>query len=159
MFWNDKKKTEEKELRDWLNRLTERLTRVESLLVEISHNQRSLPGYAAVQSIIKEALKDVFESEDESNILNVLNDKFDTVILDTDTLRSAITAEKTIDKFDDYLTNVNELKEMMQEFKGCAYKDPYSLGKMQKPKKKRKVVKKGHNQDKNTVLDLSHQKS
>ena len=62
---------------------------------------------------------DAFCSEDEHNSINRLHGKLDDLIRDSDKLQEVMVAEKTMDKFEDYMKNVDKLNGMINEFKGC----------------------------------------
>ena len=62
---------------------------------------------------------DVFCSEDEHNSINRLHGKLDELVRDSDRLQEVMVAEKTMDKFEDYMKNVDKLNSMINEFKGC----------------------------------------
>lgn len=73
---------------------------------------------AAVEDI-RDLLCDVFSSEDENNTINRLHDKLNVLLSDATRAGEVLVAEKTLDKFEDYMKNVDKLNAMINEFKGC----------------------------------------
>lgn len=68
---------------------------------------------------IKESIDDAFCSEEENSSINRIHDKLNMLLADEKRLQAAALAEKTMDKFEDYMKNVDKLNTMMNEFKGC----------------------------------------
>jgi len=64
--------------------------------------------------------KDFFSSESMESTLDSIHDKVNGLIKDKDRLRAVFLAEKTLDKFEDYMKNVDKLNGMINELKGCA---------------------------------------
>lgn len=64
--------------------------------------------------------KDFFSSESMESSLDSIQDKLGGLIKDKDRLRAVALAEKTLDKFEDYMKNVDKLNGMINELKGCA---------------------------------------
>ena len=87
--------------------LTERLMRVESLM---------------------EGLVSFIKCDDHEFSLNGMHDKLDYLISDADREERVQLALKTLDKFDDYMKNVDKLNSMVNEFKGCVSVSRASLG-------------------------------
>ena len=48
-----------------------------------------------------------------------MDDKLDTIIDDCNRENRILLAERTLDKFNDYMKNVEKLHSMINEFKGC----------------------------------------
>jgi hypothetical protein len=65
---------------------------------------------------IKKSIEDAFCSEDEYNTINRIHDKLNTLLNDENRVKLSIA---TMDKFDDYMKNVDKLNLMVNEFKGC----------------------------------------
>jgi hypothetical protein len=62
---------------------------------------------------------EVFQSEDEHSTINRLHGKLDELVRDADHVQEALAAEKTMDKFEGYMKNVDKLNAMINDFKGC----------------------------------------
>ena len=62
---------------------------------------------------------DAFCSEEEYSPMNRLHEKLDSLIKDADRVQKSMVAEQTMDKFEDYMKNVDKLNGMINEFKGC----------------------------------------
>ena len=71
-----------------------------------------------IKEIIKEALEDVFFSEEEYAPFNSLNDKVNKLLNLREYDESLQQKMKYADKFDDYMKNVDKLNMMINEFKG-----------------------------------------
>jgi hypothetical protein len=67
----------------------------------------------------KESVDTFFFSEDEYSPINRLHDKLDTLLADKNRLEQVSLAESTLDKFEEYMKNVDKLNAMINEFKGC----------------------------------------
>jgi hypothetical protein len=128
MFWNDIA-----EMKEWMSGLTDRLVRIDETiashshrLVKIDHSFESIRGkieekshVCEIREDIKQCLEEEFFSEDYFNPINKIHDKLDSLIKDTDRQKAVLLAEKTLDKFEDYMKNVDKLNSMINEFKGC----------------------------------------
>lgn len=71
-----------------------------------------------VKEIIRETIKEVFCSPEESIPINRLHDKIDELIVIQGSEDRVEIATKTLDKFDDYMKNFDKLNQMINEFKG-----------------------------------------
>jgi len=69
--------------------------------------------------IIRKCFEETFESEEESNSINRIHDKLNLLIEDERREQKVELALKTLDKFEDYMKNVDKLNNMINEFKGC----------------------------------------
>jgi len=58
-------------------------------------------------------------TEDEKDAVDRLHDKMDVLINDQKRFAQVALAEKILDKFEDYMKNVDKLNGMINEFKGC----------------------------------------
>lgn len=67
--------------------------------------------------VIDEYLRGTLQDAGES--LSRLHDKADALLNDAVTITQVSLAEKTLDKFDDYMRNVDKLNTMINELKGC----------------------------------------
>lgn len=90
MWWNDIK-----DIKEWMVTIAARLTELQ----------------------MKKMERDDFENEFEDS-LNRLHDKFNTLLNDELRMHRTADATKTIDKFEDYMKNVDKLNTMINEFKG-----------------------------------------
>jgi hypothetical protein len=132
MFWNDIE-----EIKESIDKLHKRFNSLDDFARESMHkalNNASMPfreGHpvcircdgdrvidAGIEDI-KELLCDVFSSEDENNTINRLHDKLDALLSDAVIAGEVLVAEKTLDKFEDYMKNVDKFNAMINEFKGC----------------------------------------
>lgn len=68
---------------------------------------------------IKDYLEAIFCSEDEYSSINRIHDKLNSLIEDADRQQAVLLAEKTLDKFEDYMKNIDKLNSLVNEFKGC----------------------------------------
>jgi len=82
-----------KDIKDWIIGLTNRLVRLE-------HNIEILLGHA----------------QEKEDCLNKLN----SLVEDAEREKSAVSAIKIMDKFEDYMKNVDKLNDLINEVKGCA---------------------------------------
>lgn len=64
-------------------------------------------------------MKHLENDDDDFNSITRLHDKIDTLLKDANRLKQVALAEKTLDKFEDYMKNVDKLNSMINEFKGC----------------------------------------
>jgi hypothetical protein len=103
MFWDDIK-----DIKLCLNSLSEQMIKIEH---NISQDQ--------IEDTVKGAFDDVFCSTEEYNSINRINDKLNLLLVDSKRLEAVDLAEQTLDKFEDYMKNVDKLNGMINEFKGC----------------------------------------
>jgi hypothetical protein len=61
----------------------------------------------------------IFNSESESSHINLIHDKLDCLISDELRVQRVEIAQKTLDRFEDYMKNVDKINNMINEFKGC----------------------------------------
>ena len=68
-----------------------------------------------------DTLKDTIDifCNDEYSSIRLINDKLDILIKDEGREQKVELATKTLDKFDDYMKNVDKLNDLVNEFKGC----------------------------------------
>jgi len=101
MFWNDIK-----DIKEWMLTISARMTDIQLKLDAVSEEQECFVAY-----------------EDEGNSIDRLHGKFNYLleILQNDEKRKEQVelATKTLDKFDDYMKNVDKLNSMANELKGC----------------------------------------
>jgi len=114
MFWDDIR-----DIKDWMNRLTDRLMRIDH----------------SIAYIVKKM--DELEYSEHENIMNLL-EKIEVLIEDANRKEAVYLAEATLDKFEEYMKNVDKLNSMINEFKGCVAMARASLttGKLTEAKKK-----------------------
>lgn len=65
-------------------------------------------------------LYEFFNSEDEYNSFNKIHDKLSLLLDDEKRLEQVELSRKTLDKFDDYMKNVDKLNMMINEIKGVS---------------------------------------
>lgn len=114
MFWNDIE-----EIREWMHRLNDRLIRIDPNVASLLSQSGKKEDSCRACDDVKEYIQDVFSLEDENSSINIIHDKLNSLINDLDTQKAVAIAEKTLDKFDDYMKNIDKLNGMINEFKGC----------------------------------------
>jgi hypothetical protein len=67
---------------------------------------------------IKESIGDIFSHDNEGSILQRLDDKVNMILMDERRNEEVNLARKTLDKFEDYMKNVDKLNMMVNEIKG-----------------------------------------
>jgi len=93
MFWNDIK-----DIRELLDKLSCRLEKIEEFLI----GNDNFSGCANLEYSVE-----------------ALHGKLNDLINDKERLHSVALAEKTLDKFEEYMKNVDKLNGMINELKGC----------------------------------------
>ena len=68
--------------------------------------------------IVRDALEDIFYSEDEYAPFNALQDKINKFISAEESQKKVEVSLAICDKFNDYMKNVDKLNSMINEFKG-----------------------------------------
>ncbi len=124
MFWNDIEEIKES-IQTMDNRICRIFHSVEKLLGHIgegTYMPLRCDGERVMEAGIedlKESIFDVFCSEDDNNSLNRIHDKLDSLLSDAVRAGEVLVAEKTLDKFEEYMKNVDKFNAMINEFKGC----------------------------------------
>lgn len=124
MFWNDIK-----EIKETLNEIKLSLyyhqskptgtRKLEGVITEEHEEEIShLENVEHSLSIIKESLDDIFAFDNSDSVLQRLHDKLNILLVDEKRNEAVNLATKTLDKFDDYMKNVDKLNLMVNEFKG-----------------------------------------
>ena len=112
MWWNNLK-----EIKKDIEILKSAISRIESLFRDNQFKYNC--DCIDVGLIIRQCLEEAFESEEENNSINRIHDKLN-MLLDKERYDQEVElAEKTLDKFEDYMKNVDKLNNMINEFKGC----------------------------------------
>lgn len=118
MFWDDIA-----EMKEDVFILKNTMHRIECILNRKPQdpNERNEIEQAIANELedIKESIQDSFCSDDESSSINRIHNKLDILLRDSDRQKAVILAEMTLDKFEDYMKNVDKLNGMINEFKGC----------------------------------------
>jgi hypothetical protein len=118
MFWNDIE-----EIKQWMIQINGSIDCLLRVQAEISETCiKAVPLPKVIENglnDIKECVSDLLESEDENNSFNRMHDKLDGLLADANRVQSVLMAEKTMDKFEDYMKNVDKVNSMINEFKGC----------------------------------------
>ena len=92
-----------------------------------------------VKEIVREAIEDIFFSDDEYSPFNSLQDKI-SKLLEVGKYEARLDCSIAVcDKFDDYMKNVDRLNQMINEFKGLV---SIVRGEAQSVKKQNENVKK-----------------
>jgi hypothetical protein len=123
MFWNDIK-----EIKEWMVTISARLTEMQMKHLENKDSEKDL------LEEIKTTFDDTFCSEDECSSFNRIHDKLDLLINDAKRVKQVDIAEKILDKFEDYMKNVDKLNAMINEFKGCVAMSRATLSEFKKAK-------------------------
>lgn len=120
MFWNGTKE-ELQGINQWMNRLTDRLIRIDDNVRGMVQDNETRKIEDIENSIeqVKESIEEAFCSEDENSSINRIHDKLNALMKGGELLKQAELSEKTLDKFEDYMKNVDKLNSMINEFKGC----------------------------------------
>lgn len=108
MWWSDIK-----EIKDGMSCLSDRLLEVERNI------EFCIRGCSDIKGVIKESLVEAIESDDEHSTINRIHDKLNSLIEYGDRTESALLSEQTMDKFEEYMKNIDKLNLMINEFKGC----------------------------------------
>jgi len=112
MWWNNLK-----EIKKDITILKNAIGRIEALFHDSQFRYNC--DYLDIGLIIQQCFKDAFESEEESSSINRIHDKLNTLLNDEKRKQEVELALKTLDKFEDYMKNVDKLNNMINEFKGC----------------------------------------
>lgn len=117
MWWNDIK-----EIRVTLDILTDRVVRVEQtvekLLGHVQENAEICLKHEEVEDLLI-YLRDSFCPTDECSAINRIQENLKTLIEDTDRKEDVRLSMKILDKFEDYMKNVDKLNLIVNELKGC----------------------------------------
>jgi hypothetical protein len=120
MFWNK----DIKEVREWMVSVSYRLTDLQVKMdgaIQQQEDQSKFIGHHF--GVIKDFLIDVLDIDvhDESNpnTLHLMHQKINELLRDDRRKEEVAIATKTLDKFEDYMKNVDKLNEMANELKGC----------------------------------------
>jgi hypothetical protein len=68
---------------------------------------------------IEDLLRDRMPFDNLKEDMDIILDKVNSLIIDSRRIERVKIAEQTLDKFDDYMKNVDKLNSMINEFKGC----------------------------------------
>jgi hypothetical protein len=113
MFWNDLK-----EIKGTLGNLVDRIAQLEKAVIELSHNPKT-EAFDQKMEDLKECVSAFFYSEEEYSPINRIHDRLDVLVEDTDRKKEVAIALQTLDKFEDYMKNIDKLNALVNEFKGC----------------------------------------
>lgn len=137
MFWDDIK-----EIRGQINNINNRLTFInESIERLLGQGQERSEIYLSAEGL-KERFEEYFCSDDEYNSINRIHDKLNSLINDTTREEKVTLAIKTLDKFEDYMKNVEKVNVMINEFKGCVSMARGALGERKELNKEVEEMKK-----------------
>lgn len=115
MWWHDIA-----EIKDWMVNIAARLTEMQMKHLENEDGEiGTLRSVESKLEEIKETINDTFCPSNENNTFNLMCEKLNTLVHDVDRKRQVQLAQTTLDKFEDYMKNVNVLNSMINEFKGC----------------------------------------
>ncbi len=126
MFWNDIKDIRERisKIEDVLETcvvmddIDRQIDRIHEKL-NIIINNPNVNISENTGSIVRECLEEVFESGNEFSTFNRIHDKLNDLVNDERRNEQVKLAIVTLDKFEDYMKNVDKLNGMVNEFKGC----------------------------------------
>ena len=116
MFWHDIK-----EMKSWLCHLTDQLINIQNELAKLKYS----PAYSmefeksTMKEWIKEAIIEIFFSEEEYSPFNNLDDKINKLLEVKKCENNMAISIKIADKFENYMKNIDKLNQMINEFKGC----------------------------------------
>jgi hypothetical protein len=116
MFWNDIK-----EIKADIAKIIYQIGLIESSIVEQGQNKAANTKFLdreEVENCLID-IEDAFCPDDKLYSINRLHDKLNKLLDDERRKREVILATKTLDKFEDYMKNVDKLNGMINEFKGC----------------------------------------
>jgi hypothetical protein len=119
MFWNDIA-----DIKEWMVTISSRLTDLQFKMdgvVQQQEDQKQFVGHHL--AVIKDFLIDVLDidvhDEIAHNSLSLMHQKLNDLLSDHRRREEVELATKTLDKFRDYMKNVDKLNGMINEFKGC----------------------------------------
>lgn len=118
-----------------MTRQTDRLIRIDDNVQRILDRSRDNPEVCPhgqldslmLESLIKDSILDTFDSIEASTPLGEVHSKLNHLIRYVDRDEKMRLDEQTMDKFDDYMRNVDKLNAMVNEFKGCVSMSRASL--------------------------------
>lgn len=117
MWWNDIK-----DIKESINKFNYRLLiiegKVDCILGVIREKSEKSLGTEGIEECLIN-IRDAFCPDDEYSSINIINDKLNLLVSDKKREESVILVQKTLDKFDDYMKNVDKINIMVNEFKGC----------------------------------------
>ena len=106
------------EVKGVLLKLMDRVSGLERAVIELSHNPNT-EIFDQKMEDLKECVSTFLYSEEEYSPINRLHDKLDVLVEDTDQKKEVSLAIQTLDKFEDYMKNIDKLNMLVNEFKGC----------------------------------------
>lgn len=99
-----------------MDTISHKITDIQMKLDSVMANQQD--GKSMRQAIY-DAIENVFESEEKYSTINRLHDKLNSLLNDEKRKKAVELATATLDKFEDYMKNVDKLNALVNEFKGC----------------------------------------
>lgn len=111
-----------KEIKEYVFILAERLSKVDCRVQDILERVKEISekfDNEDVISCIEDSFSNVFGSDDEYNPINRIHDKLNVLVDNEEIKKEVLLSEKILDKFEDYMKNVDKLNAMVNEFKGC----------------------------------------
>lgn len=115
MWWNDIEKLQED-----MRVVKNSLINIENLLYKMNEKYKGEDAYFDIKlEEITNSIDEILDSEDEFNKFNRMHDKLNILVEDENRKKQVILSQKTLDKFEDYMKNVDKLNGMINEFKGC----------------------------------------
>ena len=122
MFFTVRKEIEG--IKEWMDRLTDRLMRIDTGVENLLILAQNKSDATKVTQDINENLKETFDPNNEVSSINRIHEKldelrYDQIRYDQRRCKQVSLAEKTLEKFEDYMKNVDKLHMMINEFKGC----------------------------------------
>lgn len=122
MFWDDIK-----DIKEWMSGLTDRLVRVEETIEKLLGQSQERSEIYWSSNDLKECVKEAIY-EEEGPSIDRIHDKLNDLVKDSDRKEAVLIAQKTLDKFEDYMKNVEKVNVMINEFKGCVSMARGALG-------------------------------
>ncbi len=112
MWWNNLK-----DIKKDISILKSAIARIEALFYE-SQMQYSC-DYVDVGLIIRKCFEDFLDYDEDGNSIDHIHYKLNDLLKDERRQKEVELALQTLDKFEDYMKNVDKLNNMINEFKGC----------------------------------------
>lgn len=86
---------------------------------DIADIKEKLDTLAPILESIHGQQGEIYERWFKGDPLCLLDDKLTELLDDADKMQDILVAEKTMDKFEDYMKNIDKVNSLVNEFKGC----------------------------------------
>ena len=149
MFWDDIKeiKSTLQFFQDKIIEISTELNTVKNLLMkEKCEEAAKTMRFQRIEQTVND-IEDKIDfnicSDEPENLFNQIHDKLRTLTQDEKRQEQVRLAIRTLDKFEDYMKNVDKLNAMINEFKGCVSMARAAFEESKKPRKVRTPKAKG----------------